>query len=560
MAQEREAPEGTASARYNALTTDRQPYLDRAREMAGLTIPYLFRPQGENGASQQEVPWQSAGAILVANLASKLVFSIFPPNTPPMKLSPDQGALEDMRAIEDEYQRADLLTAMLKGLSRVETEFVDAFEEDGDRAKLTVAAQKMIVGGTHGFEFKKGGQVRGLSLDKFVNKRDLSGNLIEFAIEDWLAWETVDPEVRAEITRRGLDPATPEIIASTPKRIAVYTYGRLCVKPPYSEPVWDIYQEAWGFRVRGSQYVRYQDNMPFLFCPWLLLDGEDYGRSYAENFEADLQTIEGNTQTLTQGAAALAKVITLVKPGGYTDKKAIAQAENGAVLTGREEDVHTLVANKGGDLQVADGVNEKAEQRLNRAFLMYAAIQRKGERVTAEEIRTLAQDLNDALGGTYSQQSVTLQNPYVKLKLGGLQSSGRVTKLPKGTTKLTMTGGIAALSRNTEMNALQEWAAFMVQIIGPNWQSVLGPNASREIAKRAANALRINTDGILPSKQEAEEMDQQAQTQQLLQAPAAVEGIKQLGNNLTSNQVADTNADARLQAEALKAAPQDAGQ
>lgn len=546
MAKDWKAPDGQASARYGNLAPDRQSFLDRAREFAGLTISHLFRPEGENGTTQAEVPWNSGGAYMVSNLASKLIFSIFPPNTPPMKLSPDQKALVDLRAVPDAQQRADLLSGIMKGLTRVESEFVEAFEQDGDRAKLTVGAMKMIVGGTHGFEFKKGGEVRGISLDKFVNKRDLSGNLIEFCVQDWLSWETLDPEVRDKITEMGMEPAYAEDPSSTPKNIAVYTYGKLCTKAPYASPVWDIFQETWGFKVEGSAYVRYPDDMPFLFCPWLLLDEEDYGRSYVEYYEADLQTVEGNTQSVVQGAAALAKIVTLVRPGGYTDKKALAQAENGAVLTGRVEDVGTVQSGKQGDLSVVQNVNQEASQRLARAFLLNSSIQRNGERVTAEEIRFVAQELNDALGGVYSQQAVTFQSPYVRRKLVGLQKAGRVTSLPKGTAKLTLTGGIAALSRNTEMTALQEWAGFMTQVIGPQWQSVLGPKAALEVAKRAAAALRINTDGLIPSEEEAAQLAQANQTQAIMSNPAAVEGIKQFGNNLTANQVADTQAQTKL--------------
>lgn len=548
-------PEGMAGARHKRLVTDRQPFLDRARELSKLTIAYLFPEDGQTGATSLEVPWNSLPAYCVANLGSKLIFSIFPPNTAPMKLSPDQKALEDMRQVQDPQQRADLLSGMMKGLSRVETEFVEAFEQDGDRAKLTVAAMKMIVGGTHGFKFEDDGQVRSLPLENFCCVRDKAGNLIEFTLEDWLAWETVDQPVRDEIERRGYSPTEAFNPMETPESIPVYTWGRLITKPGYPKPVWEIYQEVWTFEVEGSRYCRYPEAMPYLFCPWLLIPGENYGRSYVEMYEADIQTVEGNTQTITQGAAALAKIIGLVKPGGYTDKKALAKAENGDFITGREEDVYYLRADKGGDLQVTDAVTEKAEQRLARAFLLNSSIQRAGERVTAEEIRFVAQELQDALGGVYSQQAVTFQTPFVRMKLQGLQKAKRVTRLPKGTTKLTLTGGVAALSRNTEMNALSEWAAFMQTILGDNWQQVLGPNAAREMAKRAATALHINQDGLIPSEEEAAQMDQQNQMQQMLANPAAIEGIKQVGNNLTSNQVADTNAEAKLGAEVIKAQP-----
>lgn len=551
-----EAPLGRASQRYANLKTDRESVLNRARELSGLTIPYLFRKEGENQNDNLEVPWNSIGAYCLSNLSAKVVFSIFPPGQPPMKLNPDPLVRRQWAAMEDRAQAGDLQTETERGLSAVEEEFVEAFEEDGDRAPLTLGVQRMLCGGTEGFHFMKGGKVRGLSLERFVCKRDRSGNLLEFVIEDPLSWSTLPEDIKgkckalheqARIDKGGAEGGVWGAWAD-PKTIMVYTHGY------FQEGIWHVYQECWGFEVNGTRYTREPEFLPYLFCPWVLIHGEDYGRSYVELYEGDLQTIEGNTQTIAEGAAALARFITLVRPGGLTNRKSIAEAENGAVISGRDEDVKALTYDKAGDFAVVETVTDRAEQRLARAFLLYSSVQRKGERVTAEEIRTVAQDLDNAQVGAYSQQVVTLQRPYVQIKLWLLQKARRVTPLPKGLTKVTILGGLAALGRSAELMTLREWASFMRELFGDAWAQVLGPKSMREVAKRAASALKLRTDGIIPTEEEAAQMDQQAQMQQMMQNPAAQEMIKQLGNNLTSNQVADTTVEGKLAAEELKGA------
>ena len=551
-----EAPLGIAAQRYASLKTDRESVLNRARELSGLTIPYLFRREGEGQDDSLEVPWNSIGAYCVSNLSAKVIFSIFPPGQAPMMLTPDRSIKRQWAAMEDQEQAGLLQTETEAGLSEVEDEFVDAFEEDGDRAPLTLGVQRMLVGGTECFHFTRGGKVRGIGLQNFVCKRDRSGNLLEFIIEDALSWSTLPDDIKgkckalhemamAESTSKDQMGAWAD-----PKTIMVYTHGYL------EGGLWTVYQECWGFEVAGTRYTREADLLPYLFCPWVLVQGEDYGRSYVELYEGDLQTIEGNTQTIAEGAAALARFITMVRPGGLTNRKTVAEADNGAVISGREEDVKALTyEGKGTDFAVVEAVTERAEQRLARAFLLYSSVQRKGERVTAEEIKTVAQDLDNAQVGAYSQQVVTLQGPYVRIKLWLLQKAGRVTALPKGLTKVTILGGLAALGRNAELMTLREWAMFLKEMFGDAWMQVLGPKAMREVAKRAATALRLRTDGIIPTKVEAEALDQNAQMQGMMANPAAQEMIKQLGSNLTANQVADTNNQTKLDVAAMGAQP-----
>lgn len=47
-----------------------------------------------------------------------------------------------------------------------------------------------------------------------------------------------------------------------------------------------------------------------------LLAGENYGRSYCEDFEGDLQSLDGYEQTIQEGSMAAATFVRLVRPGG----------------------------------------------------------------------------------------------------------------------------------------------------------------------------------------------------------------------------------------------------
>jgi len=79
--------------------------------------------------------------------------------------------------------------------------------------------------------------------------------------------------------------------------------------------------------------------------------------------------------------------VFLVNPNGTTDPRALETAENGAIIEGMEQDVSTLGLNKYNDYRVALETITTINERLSYAFLLNSAVQRNGDRVTAEEIR-----------------------------------------------------------------------------------------------------------------------------------------------------------------------------
>ena len=63
------------------------------------------------------------------------------------------------------------------------------------------------------------------------------------------------------------------------------------------------------------------------------------------------------------------------------------------------------------DFRVAQESAQKIEERLAAAFLLNSSVQRDAERVTAEEVRFMAQELESTLGGVYSVLSQEFQLP-----------------------------------------------------------------------------------------------------------------------------------------------------
>lgn len=541
---------GVAAGYYNSNISEREPYLKRARDVSELTIPSLFRQEGANGSDDTIIPWNSIGAYCVNNLASKVVFALFPAGRPNFKAEQDKRTLQDLSQLPPDQQEK-INEVIQAGLSKLEQDVASAIEEDGDRARMFVAALRLLIGGNHAFQFYDDSTIRGIPLERFVLTRDPQGNLLEFALKDCLDWDTLSEDLMAALAEEGIrEPVRPE---NGRRPVDVYTHGRLATVAPFKDKVWVVQEEVLGVPVPNSQATYTKDALPFLFLPWILLDGESYGRSYVEFYEGDLLTAESLTKTIGEGSAALARLIMMVDPTGLTEKRTIAKAKTGDVVSGREQDVTVLTAQgKSVDFQIADGQADKAIQRLSRAFLLNSSIQRGGERVTAEEIRYVAQELEDALGGVYSQQIITWQAPYIRLKLHYLQKQRRVTPLPKGAVKITVTAGLAALARNAELSSLRQGADLLQQMFGPQAFSQFVKPAA--FAARVWAALGVDPTGLTPTEDELAQQQQQNQGMAVMQS-LGPEALRQLGNNVTSNQVAQTNADAKTAAAGGQAAP-----
>ena len=64
------------------MEADRDAFLTRARAAAELTIPTLMPRDGHTSQTQYDTPFQAVGARGVNNLASKLLMTLLPPNSP----------------------------------------------------------------------------------------------------------------------------------------------------------------------------------------------------------------------------------------------------------------------------------------------------------------------------------------------------------------------------------------------------------------------------------------------------------------------------------------------
>jgi len=508
---EQETGTGTTSeGRYDTLTTYRNPYLQRAWDCGELTLPSLLPRNGHNSTTILPTPFQNVGARGVNHLSTKLWISLFPPNVPFFKMMMDEMLINQMEQESGEDEAKNLKTEFEKAFSTIERMVMADIEATADRVALFEALQHIIVAGNVLLHFANEG-LRVFHLDQFVVRRDPAGNVLEIILK-----EEVDPVVLPETIRAKFRNA-PQYGGK--KTACLYTH---VIRRPDK---WEVVQEAVGEKIAQTRGTYELDKCPWLALRMKRINGEDYGRGYVEDYIGDLMSLENLTAAIVQGSAAAAKVLFLVKPNSTTKVKILAKTGNGGFASGNAEDVTVLRLDKAQDFSTAKALRDDFIQQLSYCFLLNTAIQRQAERVTAEEIRYMAQELEQALGGFYSIMSVELQLPYVKIKLDGLQRKGKLPKLPKGAVRPSIVTGLEALGRGHDRSKLMQFVQTVFTALTPEIAiKYLNPS---EVIARLAISDGIDTKNLVFTDEQIAQSEQRAQMMQMAQklGPQAISAM-----------------------------------
>jgi len=484
--------EQTATELYRKLEPDRDLFLDRARKCAALTIPTLIPWDDHQISSDIETPYQAFGARAVNNLASKLLLSLLPPNGSFFRLRIDDYALEQLAGAPEAKSEIEAALAKVEGavMTEIETQAI--------RINMFEALKHLLVAGNVLIWMKPDGGIRVFHLSQYVIDRDPDGAPTCIITIENTSEELLTEEQHALCYTEGKEDES----GSREKSIQVYTASVL------EDGKWRVWQEIKGQVVPGSEGFYAPDLLPYIPLRMSAIANESYGRSMVEEYLGDLISLEGLSQAIVETAACAAKLLVLVNPAGVTRKEDVATAPNGAVRDGVAQDVSVVQAEKYADMRIAQEARAQIMEDLSKAFLMASSIQRNAERVTAEEIRYLAQELEDALGGVYSVLSLEMQLPLVTRILSRLQKSGRVPRLPESVRPAIVTG-LEALGRGHDLQKLDTFVAGALSTFGPE---IVGKYIDiRDFLTRRAVAVGLNVEGLVKSAEVIAQEDAQQQ-------------------------------------------------
>lgn len=486
--------------RFDFLVGERSYLEHRWEDYAGWTLPYLFPHEEYYSTTEMQHDYQSLGAQCVNHLANKIVMTMFPPARPFFKIemTPEQDA--EMQ--EQGYTPGDIDVFT----SRAEKEAMRNAEKIRMRTANIGGTKNLIVLGNSLVYYPdgEGNPSQVYSLRDYVVKRDLSGDVLQIITRDRKTMGTVPEEYQAGLKAKGYsDEDDVDLFTGITRQAngAFFVKQELC----------DVVVSTFG--------VYPEKDLPWNALAWNLVRGQDYANGLVEDFAGDFHVLSSMAESNVNTIAIASDIKILVNPMGQTDVDTLNNSEAGTYVAGLPTDIAYLQMEKMAELQYVTGFIDKYERRISSAFLLNTQVTRDAERVTAEEIRMNANELEASLGGVYSRLAEDMQLPLARLLLKS------VNKELAALEPVILTG-VESLSRNSEheqmMLFLQDLGvmAAIPEPMIPNlkWDDIakiLASNRGLEYSKM------IKTD---EEKAEEQQAQQEAEAQATAQQ-AAAEGM-----------------------------------
>lgn len=496
---------------YTKMAGKREGFLANAKRFAQMTLPSLFN-DNESGVgmaadNHNQNGWQSLGSQGVNHLSNKLVMAWFPPQRSFFRLQFTDEVKKELLAagVKD--------TDLLSSLSGAEERARTYNEQIQGRIAWTSAAKNLIVSGNALLYLPpKDGNVMSISLNRFVVKRSRGGKLLRLIIKEQKALNELSGDIQSTVrsARKNVKPVD---------NVDIYT------RVQWNGNRYEIQEEVECIDI-GEKQVVSEEELPYIVMVWDRLDGEDYGRGLIEQTAGDLYVYQFLSKAIAQGCALMADVKFMVRRGSATTPAEHAKARTGDYVWGEKDDITVVQLEKYGDFKTVLEVMQMYERRIGQVFLLASANRRDAERVTAVELRMDAQELEMALGGTYSQIAVSGQLPYAKVLLKRIKFS-----IPESDVQPTIVTGIDSLGKANELDKLAQFSEMMS--IPNSWS----PDAQGRIIwpdfmKFIAANLSMETPWVMTEEAYQQKMQQQQQMQQQAEAmkaaaPALAKGAQQ---------------------------------
>jgi hypothetical protein len=486
---------------FSKLSPEREPFLNRAREAARLTIPLVIRPdKGDDSNTDYETPYQSIGARGVTNLSSNLLLSLFPSNVPFFRLLVSDA---DFESFGDKAEQ--IKEEVEDSLRGIEKTVLEEIENKNLRPSIFDALKNLLISGNALVYVQPDGNLRVYSLEDYVVHRDIEGNLTTIGIKEIISKKVVDSmgitlpsDMSLESDELGMD-----------KVVRLCTYVEL-----QDDGTYKVYQTVGEELLPDTEQVYEKEDLPFLALRLSKVTGESYGRGYVESVVGDLNSLEALQKALVESAAISAKTLFLLDPAAITRARVMAKAKNGDIITGRAGDVSILRTDKGADLGSAFQASQTIEKRLSYAFNLLEASMPTSPAVTATEINSIINALEKVMAGVYAMLASEFMQPLVRIIISRLSEEGVVPQLPDK-VKLIISTGLTALGRNSDLERIAQFAQLASQLAPEAFGMVVDQEKMlRQIENAVGVDLLKSREQLALEKQQAAEAQQAMMSQQ----------------------------------------------
>lgn len=487
-------------AKWSQLDGERATLIAACERYAAKTIPSEFLDNETPDYREKQVDFQSYGALMVNNLANKLASTLFPTNMPFFKAEVPTSMLPLLYSAVDEEgntvfnSKGDIDFA----LSNMEKEAVKTLYKSLPRAKIVKIMKQLIITGNCLLDMSKESW-KVIGLRNYVLERDEDNEVQMIVIKECKkVYQLTEDKQKLALQHQ----------MKMEDKVNIYTGIK------WQNGMFTIWQEledkCYCHNSLGRQRREELDFVPLV---WTIGDNHAYGIGHCEMYYNNLKQISDKSKQMAVLSALNANIKYLVDPAAAIDIDRLINGESGEYVVGRPDGVipiETGVVNILNDLYVQVDALKK---ELAQAFLYNINVVRDAERVTAEEIRLLANEIEAGLGGNYSQISDQLQKPIAKKAMEG------IIDIFKG-IEILVTTGLETINKRDEASRVLEFFNS-VQVLGTVPEAAIDYINFEQALKTIAANLHLPLN-IINTNEQVEAMRQQrAQQEQQMMAQQA---------------------------------------
>ncbi len=489
-------PKGNIGSIWTAMEQEKGDLLERSEAYARWTLANILRADREEHMQNTEMTKGSVmmGAKWVNHLSNRIVDVLFPLSRPFFTVAPTPKTKTALIEENGEDQAAIIKEQIREATSRIEEEAIRALRLVEYRPVAIEACKHLIITGNALLRRMPSGKRILYSVDRYGIRRDIEGNPIEVILYDRKKLCTFDPKMQAAI--KEIHPK-----AKDNDKMELLSHYKLD-----ADKRWCFKQEVEGVAI-GKQVKYAMKDFDLLPLAWNLPSGFHYATGLVEDNSTTFHKLDVTTEALTDMVAIAADIKFFVRPGSALglQLRELNNAQRGSYFAGNAEDIAVPEINLRGDLDTIANIVAKWEGDLSRVFLLSNV--RDAERVTAEEIRLVARELESSFGGLYSQLALQWQQKEADYVLSTMDV-GDVGKLGDA-FEVLVTTGLESLSREGQIDNLRLAITDlqMLEAVPEEIRSIFNPTRFGQFIftnRGVAMADFLNTPQELQAMQEQE--------------------------------------------------------
>lgn len=424
--------------RWGTLEGRKGDLISRCEQYAQWTIPSVCPVEGE-AQSIQSRGNVAIGSRLVNHLANRIVDTMFPNDRPFFALAITPEAEQKLTGQMSEDELSQFRVAYLTATAKAEEDCMRALNLTSYRPMAVHAVAHQIVTGNATIKRLEDETRVVYGIKDYCVVRDIRGEPIEAILKDAKTFSALPDDIKAAYKAKHAE-CTPDT------QLTLYTHYK------WDQKRWREEQAIEELDLGNPKYYPPVD-MPVIFNVWDLSRGEDYGRGLVEANSTLFHNVDVVTLAMLDLIGIAADIKFLVNPASGLDVEELNRSPRGSYHLGAENDISTPKFPKTIEIQILQEAIQAWERQLSMSFLLNNGAVRDAERVTAEEIRFYARELESAFGGLYSRLALKWQ----KLEADWLISKIDFNLYYKGmkTLDVVVTTGMESLSREGQLDNLR---------------------------------------------------------------------------------------------------------